>query len=128
MKPSLHLPPSAFDFEGFTETEAVKYKDSTVSHNGRAVSKVVQTTKVTAYSNINLRGKPTAGSSQQIREEPEDFQNSRLEILRAANGSEFPECVYQTINLMTETIQKSSEGDYQSRPVGEGGKNYILGF
>ena len=96
-------------------TEAVKYKDNIVSHNGQSVSKVVQTTKVTAYSSFNLRGKTTAGSSRQVGKGHKDFQNSRLEILRAANGSAFPECDDLTISLMTETIKKSSEGDYQRK-------------
>ena len=111
----LHLSPTAFDFEGFTETKAVKYKDSIVSHDGRAVSKVVQTTKVTAYTNFNLRGETTAGSSRQVGNGKEDFENSRLEILRAANSSEFPGCDNLTIDLMTETIKKSSEAEYQRK-------------
>ena len=113
----IHLPisPSAFDFEGFTETDAVKYKHSTISHNGRSVSKVVQTTKITAYTNFNLPSKTTAGSSRQDGKEYKDFQNSHLEVLRAANESAYPVCEEETICLMTESIKKSSEEDYQRK-------------
>ena len=104
---------STFDFEGFTKAETVKHKKRSVSHSGQSVSKVVHTTKVTAYTNLKLRGKTTASSSRQVGNGHEDFQSSRLEVLRAANSSEFPECDDLTINLMTETIRKSSEGDYQ---------------
>ena len=73
MESPVPLSPSALDFEGFTEAEAVKYRDNTISHNGQMFSKVVHTTKYTAYSNINLRSNPTADSGQQNREGPEDF-------------------------------------------------------
>ena len=115
MEPLLYVPPQAFDFEGFTETETVQYKDSTVSHNGKPGSSLVKTTKITAFTCINLRGETTADSSRQIDKGHKNFQNSRMEILRAANGSAFPECDKLTINLMTETIKKSSEGDYQRK-------------
>ena len=67
------LPPTELDFEGFTEAETIKYRDSTVAHGGKMFKKVVHTTKFTAYSNINLRGDPTADSGQQNREGSEDF-------------------------------------------------------
>ena len=76
---------------------------------------MVKTTKITAFTCINLQGETTAGSSRQVDKGHKNFQNSHMEILRAANGSAFPECDELTINLMTETIKKSSEGDYQRK-------------
>ena len=38
MEPLLHIPSQAFDFEGFTEAEAVQYKDSTISNIGKSGS------------------------------------------------------------------------------------------
>ena len=105
---------TVLDFEGFTEAETIKYRDSTVAHRGRMVETVVHTTEFTTYSNVNLQGDPPAESRQQNSEEPEDFHNSRVEVLRAANSSEFPDCESQTIDLMPETIRKSSEDDYQN--------------
>ena len=100
----LHLPPSAFDFEGFTETEAVKYKDSSISHNGRSLSKMVQTTKITAYTNLNIQSKTTASSSRQTGERHKDLKNSHLEVLREANETAFPFCDEETISLITKSI------------------------
>ena len=78
-------------------------------------SSLVKTTKITAFTCINLQGETTAGSSRQVDKGHKNFHNSRLEILSKANSSAFPECDNLTINLMTETIRKSSAGDYQRK-------------
>ena len=75
----------------------------------------IQTTKVTVYTNFNIQSKTTAGSSRQTGERHKDFQNSRLEVLRAANESVFPFCDEETISLITKSIRKSSEEDYQRK-------------
>ena len=53
-----------FDFEGFTEAETVKYRDSTVAHKRGDVETVVRTTEITSYTNVNLQGKSPAESRQ----------------------------------------------------------------
>ena len=75
----------------------------------------IQTTKVTVYTNFNIQSKTTAGSSRQTGKRHKDFQNSCLEVLRAANELAFPFCDEETISLMTKSIRKSSEEDYQKK-------------
>ena len=115
MEKHIPLPPTELDFEGFTEAETVKYRDSTVFHRGKMLETVVHTTEFTTYSNVNLQGDPPADSGQHNSEKPENFHNSHMEVLKAANGSEFPDCDSQTISLMTETIRKSSEDEHQRK-------------
>ena len=76
---------------------------------------MVQITKVTAYTNLNIQSKTTASSSRQTGERHKDFQNSRLEVLREANETAFPFCDEETISLITKSIRKSSEEDYQRK-------------
>ena len=91
-------------------------RDSTVHHQKRGdVESVVRTTEITSYSKVNLQSKTPAESRQQDGEEHINFHNSRVEVLKAATSFQFPDCDPQTINLITGTVRKSSEDDYQRK-------------
>ena len=115
MKPLLHVPPQTFDFEGFTEAETVQYKNCIISNPGKSTSSLLETTEITTLSSINIQSETTADSSQQVGKGDKNFQDSRLEVLKEASSSAFPECDDLTINLMSETIKKSSEQEYQRK-------------
>ena len=76
---------------------------------------MLKTTEITTFTCINLQSETTAGSSQQVGKRHKNFHDSRLEILKEANSSAFPECDDLTINLMSELIKESSEGEYQRK-------------
>ena len=48
-------------------------------------------------------------------DEPENFYNSHVEVLKVASSFQFPDCDPQTINLITGPVRKSSEADYQRK-------------
>ena len=115
MEPLLHVSTQAYDFEGFTEDEAVKYKNSSLSDNRNPGTSIHKTTEITAITRVNIQSEATTSGSQQASNRQKNVQNSRLEILKEAISSTFPNCDDRTINLMSETIKKSSENEYQRK-------------
>ena len=49
-------------------------------------SSLVKTTKITAFICVNLQSETTAGNKRQKDKGHQNFQNSRMEIIREANG------------------------------------------
>ena len=115
MEPLLPVSPQAYDFEGFTEAETVKHRKCTVFNSSRARTSVLETTEISAFTCINIQSETTASSSQQTCKRDKNFHNSRVEILKEANSSIFPGCDDRTISLMSESVQKTSEGEYQRK-------------
>ena len=115
MEPLLHVSTQAYDFEGFTEDEAVQYKDSSIPENRKPGTSIHKTTEITAITRVNIQSEATTSGSQQASKRQKNIHSSRLEILKQANSSAFPDCDDMTINLMSETIKKSSEKEYQRK-------------
>ena len=109
------LPSTSFGFEGFTKAETVKNKNRIIRHQRRTFKALVRTTEITSYALTNSSSETTTDCRANPTEREEDFQNSRVEVLKVANNAQFPNCDQQTISLITGPIRKSSEADYQRK-------------
>ena len=107
--------PTSACFEGFTQADTIKYQNRLTHHERGANKTLVCTTEITSYSVTNNTSQVTTTSRRNHAERDESFKHSRVEVLKAANNAQYPECDEQTIHLMSVPVMKSSEEDYQRK-------------
>ena len=115
MEVPLSLSPSPNNFEGFSETDTIRFRSSNTSFKRGTNEALVLSTEFTSVSVTNNRGKTAATRRRSASNRGKDFQASRLEVLKEANAEQFPDCDQQTIDLIASSVRKSSEADYQRK-------------
>ena len=111
----LSVPPEPYDFEGFTETSTVKCQNSYLFDQRRTYSSLVLSSKDKTNTTACTTHTVTTNSGEHPHSRKEEFQNSRLEVLKIGNALKYPKCDTQTINLMSAPVKKSSSNDYQRK-------------
>ena len=115
MGPHIPVPSDPNDFEGFTETHTIQYTDCDHADSRRAKQAMVPTADIKAITTKHFRSKTSTAGRKNATVRDENFKNSRLEVLKVANSSKYPDCDDETINLISSPVKKSSESDYQRK-------------
>ena len=115
MGPHIPVPSDPNDFEGFAETHALEYTDRDHADSRRTKQAMVPTAEIKAFSIKHFTYKATTTGRRRATVRDENFKNSRLEVLKVANSTRYPDCDNETINLISSPVKKSSENDYQRK-------------
>ena len=111
----LSVSPESNDFEGFTETRTIKGQNSHLAHPRRTYPSMVPSSKVKTNTTACTTHTVATNSGEHPHSRKQNFQNSRLEVLKIGNYIKYPELDTQTLNLISAPVKKTSEKDYQRK-------------
>ena len=115
MEPYISVSPNANDFYGFSKNNASKHRERNRDFKRGTITKLVSPPEIQADTGKDNHSQIATNSREHTAVGPQNFQTSRLEVLKLAYKTKYPGCDTDTINLMSTPIKKSSESDYQGK-------------
>ena len=115
MEPYISVSPDANDFCGFSKADTSKHRGRNRDFKGRAIKVLVPPPEIQSFTGKDNHSQTTTNCREQTAVGLENFQTSRLEVLKTAYKNKYPGCDTDTINLMSTSIKKSSQSDYQGK-------------
>ena len=115
MEPHISVSSNANDFCGFSKADASKHRGRNCNFKRRAIKDLVPSPEIQSFTGKDNHSQTATSCREQIAVGLQNFQTSRLEVLKTAYKIKYPGCDTDTINLMSTSIKKSSQSDYQGK-------------
>ena len=114
METPLSVSPFEHDFEGFTEIITDEFRDSDTGNSRDSNATMVHGTATQEHTIEDDRGTASTNGGHHIGQSNQEYQTSRVEIIKAAYNRRFPNCG-EAVNLMATPLRENSIRDYQHK-------------
>ena len=110
----LHVSTDTYTFEGFMSTDPILLRKRNAHYPGNAHETVVHDPPTTEDPIVSSRSQTPTNSSGQDSETTQDYQTSRVAVIRKAYQSKFKAC-QETLGLLATPLRQSSLNDYETK-------------